>query len=132
MAEPTVGKQIIILLNRHWYYVFFSVLGSICSKRNDHAIAIIAFIVTFLRTPINDPFIEIETMQATMTDDYRYAYLDLSNDIKRLLPWYTHDSRKNDFLDSKWIDFSKESTFNRWKNAQTNLVLHARDERFIF
>lgn len=44
---------------------------------------------------------EIKTMQATMTDDYRYAYLDLSNDIKRLLPWYIHDSKKNDFLDSK-------------------------------
>lgn len=46
---------------------------------------------------------EIKTMQATMTDDYRYAYLDLSNDIK--LPWYIHDSKKNDFLDSKWVDF---------------------------
>lgn len=48
---------------------------------------------------------EIKTMQATMTDDYRYAYLDLSNDIKRLLPWYIHDSKK------KWLSWLEMSRF---------------------
>lgn len=89
--------------------MFFSVLGSICSKRNDHAIAIIAFIVTSLRTPINDPFIRDQ-------DDAGHYDGWLSIRLSRFIEQYqTITAMVHTRLKKKWLSRLEMSRFFRRK-----------------
>lgn len=91
------GNQIIILLNRHWYHVFFSVFGSVSFKEESNTTA---FIVTFYVVCPRLKIVHRDRDDAGHYTVYRYAYLDLSDNTIAIYSRATR--RREPVLDSKY------------------------------